>query len=82
MGVIIFIAKANSVDIQPELQVNYSALVVSLFVFIISFLPLMYLSWFKDKNPYILLIIKQIFFWALTGALTIAWIFSAQRFIT
>lgn len=61
---------------------SYLPLTIPALIFTISFLPLMYSSWFKESRKGFVYYIKLLFFWLLSLTLAAIWIGLAQRFLT
>lgn len=78
----IFSFKTGLLTIKYFSTLNHFPLLLPTLIFIISFLPLMYLNWFKKNNQGLSYTIKQIFFWILTIVLLVIWVTLAQRFFT
>jgi hypothetical protein len=61
---------------------NYLPLTIPALIFTISFLPLMYSSWFKESRKEFAHYVKLLFFWFLSLIFVVIWIGLAQRFLT
>jgi len=73
--------RTGMISLDEISQLGLTVLVLPAFIFCLSFMPLMYHSWFYKKKNVATYYFRMIFFWLVTLSMALFWVFFTWNFI-